>query len=153
WLSRRAPGAWRALRGSLAQRTRSALPGRFASGARANVAREIFLSRLDTRFHGDYATARLAERDRALVAGTTQERVSPLRQCRSPILEAGENRDVEARPEQPADEAAEAHALEAHYGAEPGDRCRTPEIAIAKRLLASVSLQAAIDRARSMNPS
>ncbi len=80
------------------------------------------------------------------------ERAQPLEQRDPAVLETGEEREVDERPHQPADESADLDALEAHDRAEARDRRHAPQIAIHKRLRGGIAAQTPFDRAGSVDP-
>ena len=91
----------------------------------------------------------LLHRDRPLVPSAAHERGQPLHQRGPPVLEARQERQVDERPHQPADEPADLQALEADDRAKARDRRHAAEIAVAKRLgpHSVVALHAPFDRA------
>src|SRR6478672_10825467 len=103
---------------------------------------------MDAGLHRDEPGAHLLDRDRALVAGAADERGDPLEQRDPAVLEAGQEGEVDERPHQPADEAADLDALEADDRTKARDRRHAAEIAVDERLRLVFAMQPALDRPR-----
>src|SRR6202034_1249959 len=69
-----------------------------------------------------------------LVAAMPDEADDPTGQGAEAVLEAGQEGDVHAEPQQPPDEAADAHRADLGHGGEARDDGERPEVAVVERL-------------------
>src|ERR1019366_4125815 len=74
-----------------------------------------------------------------LVAAPSHEADGPAGQRREPVLEPGEECDVDDEPQHPADEATNADRADFGYGTEAGDHGQRAEVAVVERLRVGVS--------------
>jgi hypothetical protein len=86
-----------------------------------------------------HASKDLLLRERALSTIVAYERYRPVGDCREPILEPGEERDVDAEPQQPRADTGELEPADDGNRAEPRDGGHGPEVDVTERrgLLAS----------------
>src|SRR4029450_2568521 len=68
-----------------------------------------------------------------LAAAATEQAPQPVEQGTEPVGEAGQERDVDEGPGQPAGDAAEAKPMQADHRTEPSHRRHAPEVAVLER--------------------
>src|SRR3954447_3956973 len=93
-------------------------------------------------------SGRLSLGDRSLRASSSKEGDRPTGQGREPVLEPGEEREVDDQPREPAGQAGDADRPDGQDGPEASDRGQGPQVAIAEWTLPLVAARPAHDRLR-----
>ena len=75
----------------------------------------------------------LLGRDRTLQPGVAQERDRPAREHGEPVLEPGQEGEVDEQPEEPADDPRDPDGSDLRHGSEPGDGGEAPVVVVVER--------------------